>query len=78
MIDINDIYFFSILSKIPYENISKILRLDMDPQARPRDSKTVLSEHQAFHYGGTCFSLVNLVIRSLAIEGIKAYAVKGE
>jgi arylamine N-acetyltransferase len=78
MIHLNDIYFFSILRKIPYENISKILRLDLDPHVRPRDSKTVLSEHQQFHFGGTCFSLVNLVIRSLAIEGIKAYAVKGE
>jgi arylamine N-acetyltransferase len=78
MKNIHDIHFFSILPQIPYENVSKILRLKMPPQERPRDSKAVLSEHQSLHFGGTCFSLVNLVIRSLAVEGIPAYAVKAD
>jgi hypothetical protein len=50
----------------------------MPPEKRPRDSKTVLSDHQEFHFGGTCFSLVNLVIKSLSVEKIKAYAVKAD
>ncbi|MCK4812792.1 MAG: arylamine N-acetyltransferase [Candidatus Marinimicrobia bacterium] len=75
---IYDIHLFSILHHIPYENISKILRLKMNPKDRPRDSKTLLSDHHSLHFGGTCFSLVNLVVKSLQIEGIKAYPVKAD
>ncbi|MEA2077905.1 MAG: arylamine N-acetyltransferase [Candidatus Marinimicrobia bacterium] len=75
---VKDIQLFSILKNIPYENISKILRLEMKPEKRPRDSKTLLSDHREFHFGGTCFSLVNLVISSLSVEGIKAYPVKAD
>lgn len=75
---LEDIPFFRILQKIPYENVSKILRLKMPPEERPRDSKTLLSDFRNLHFGGTCFSLVNLLIRSLDIEGIRAYPVKAE
>ncbi len=75
---IHDIHFFSILKQIPYENVSKILRLEKAPPERPRDSRTVLSEHQSLHFGGTCFSLVNLILKSLAVEGVKAYPVKAD
>lgn len=78
MKELKDIQLFSLLKNIPYENISKILRLEMPEDRRPRDSKTVLSDHQEFNFGGTCFSLVNLVIRSLSVEKIKAYAVKAD
>lgn len=75
---LEDIPFFRILQQIPYENVSKILRLKMPPEERPRDSKTLLSDFRNLHFGGTCFSLVNLLIRSLEIEGIRAYPVKAE
>ncbi|MBN2780506.1 MAG: arylamine N-acetyltransferase [Candidatus Marinimicrobia bacterium] len=78
MKDLQELQFFSILKNIPYENVSKILRLEMEPEKRPRDSKTVLSEHREFHFGGTCFSLVNLVVRSLLVEGIQAYPVRAD
>lgn len=75
---LQDIQLFSLLKNIPYENISKILRLEMEPSKRPRDSKTLLADHRDFHFGGTCFSLVNLVIKSLSVEGIKAYPVQAD
>ena len=75
---LNDIQLFSLLKNIPYENISKILRLEMDSSQRPRDSKTLLADHRDFHFGGTCFSLVNLVVRSLSVEGIAAYPVQAD
>ena len=75
---ISDIQLFSILKNIPYENVSKILRLEMKPEKRPRDSQTLLSDHREFHFGGTCFSLVNLVIRSLSVEGYNAYPVQAD
>ncbi len=75
---LNDIQLFSILKNIPYENVSKILRLEMKPEKRPRNSQTLLSDHRDFHFGGTCFSLVNLVIRSLSVEGITAYPVQAD
>ncbi|MDZ7797144.1 MAG: arylamine N-acetyltransferase [Candidatus Marinimicrobia bacterium] len=78
MSKIRDIHFFSILRQIPYENVSKILRLEKAPPERPRESRTVLSEHQSKHFGGTCFSLVNLVLKSLAVERIKAYPVMAD
>lgn len=78
MKDLQKLQFFPILKNIPYENVSKILRLEMEPKERPRDSKTLLSDHLNFHFGGTCFSLVNLLIKSLEIEGIKAYPVKAD
>ncbi|MCF7832836.1 MAG: arylamine N-acetyltransferase [Candidatus Marinimicrobia bacterium] len=78
MKDINDIHLFSLLENIPYENISKILRLEMDPEKRPRDSQTLLADHRDFHFGGTCFSLVNLVVQSLSVEGLRAYPVKAD
>jgi arylamine N-acetyltransferase len=78
MKDLQNLQFFPILKNIPYENVSKILRLEMEANKRPRDSKTLLSDHLNFHFGGTCFSLVNLLIKSLEIEGIKAYPVKAD
>jgi arylamine N-acetyltransferase len=75
---LQDIRLFPILQQIPYENISKIMRLNLPPEQRPRNSKTVLKEHQKMHFGGTCFSLVNLLIRTLEIEGFKAYPVKAD
>jgi arylamine N-acetyltransferase len=75
---LHDIQLFSLLKNIPYENISKILRLEMDVNQRPRDSKTLLADHRDFHFGGTCFSLVNLVIKSLSVEGITAYPVQAD
>ena len=78
MKELIDIQLFSILKNIPYENVSKILRLEMPAEKRPRDSQTVLSDHREFNFGGTCFSLVNLVIRSLSVEKIKAYAVRAD
>ncbi len=73
-----DIQLFSILKNIPYENVSKILRLEMPPEKRPRDSQLLLSDHREFHFGGTCFSLVNLVIRSLSVEAYNAYPVQAD
>ncbi len=75
---LSDLQFFSILKNIPYENVSKILRLDMAPEERPRDSRTVLSDHREKHFGGTCFSLVNLLVKSLTVEGVHAYPVRAD
>lgn len=78
MKELSDIQLFSILKNIPYENISKILRLEMKPEDRPRDSKTILSDHRDLNFGGTCFSLVNLAVKSLRVEGFKAYPVRAD
>jgi len=78
MKELQKIQLFSLLKNIPYENVSKILRLEMPPSERPRDSRTLLSDHRELHFGGTCFSLVNLVIKSLSVEKINAYAVRAD
>lgn len=78
MKDLQDIQFFSILKNIPYENVSKILRLEMKPEDRPRDSQTLLKDHRDLHFGGTCFSLVNLIVKSLSVEGIRAFPVRAD
>lgn len=73
-----ELQLFSILKKIPYENVSKILRLSKKPEDRPRNSQTVFRDYLEKQHGGTCFSLVNLVIKSLRIEGIRAFPVKAD
>ncbi|MFA6618368.1 MAG: arylamine N-acetyltransferase [Candidatus Neomarinimicrobiota bacterium] len=78
MKELAELQLFSLLKKIPYENVSKILRLFEKPENRPRSSQTVLREYQENRRGGTCFSLVNLVVRSLKIEGIHAFPVKAD
>ena len=76
--ELQDLQIFSVLKKIPYENVSKIHRLVKPKLERPREPKTVLSEHLENKYGGTCFSLVNLLVNALKMEGIKAYPVKAD
>ncbi len=76
--ELKDLQIFSVLKKIPYENVSKIHQLLKPSLERPRMPKTVLSEHLENNYGGTCFSLVNLLVSTLRMEGINAYPVKAD
>jgi arylamine N-acetyltransferase len=78
MNDLSELQLFSLLKKIPYENVSKILRLLKEPEDRPRNSQTLLSEHLEKQHGGTCFSLVNLIVKSLKVEGVRAFPVKAD
>ncbi len=63
------------LSTIPYENISKILRLPLERSKRPRTSGIVLSDYLESGKGGTCFSLNYLVIQTLRSLGTDSWPV---
>lgn len=78
MKSLQELQIFSVLKKIPYENVTKILRLLKENEERPRSSQIVLSEYLEKKHGGTCFSLVNLLVKSLKIEGVRAYPVKAD
>lgn len=69
------INILSDLSNIPYENISKILRLPLERSKRPRNPENVLSDFLESGWGGTCFSLNYLVIQALRSGGTDAWPV---
>jgi arylamine N-acetyltransferase len=61
-------------SRLPYENLSKIIRLAEEgtPQRARRVPRQVLAEHFRLGTGGTCFSLTAALlylVRSLGFEG---------
>jgi arylamine N-acetyltransferase len=65
------------LSRFPYENISKIIRLSAsgDPGRALRMPLEVVSEHIDKGFGGTCFSLTFLLERVLVSLGFDAFKV---
>jgi len=69
------IHILSDLRNIPYENISKILRLPFERSLRPRKPEKVLSDYLESGWGGTCFSLNYLVIQALRTNGTDAWPV---
>lgn len=73
MKDITDVLMD--LSDIPYENISKILRLPLERAKRPRSPESILSEYLKYGRGGTCFSLNYVVIQALRSHGTDAWPV---
>ncbi|MDK2977058.1 MAG: N-acetyltransferase [Candidatus Marinimicrobia bacterium] len=62
-------------SDIPYENLSKILRLPLKRHQRPRSPETLISEFLQFGRGGTCFSLNYTVMKALRLNGYPAWPV---
>lgn len=64
------------ISQIPYENITKILRLELDKGKRPRNFSTLLDEYKKDFRGGTCFSLSNAIIEILKKNDISAFPIK--
>ncbi|MDD3807237.1 MAG: arylamine N-acetyltransferase [Candidatus Marinimicrobia bacterium] len=62
-------------SDIPYENLSKIFRLTLQPQQRPRTPEILLSDFLAYGHGGTCFSLNYAIIKALRLNGYMAWPV---
>jgi len=62
-------------SDIPYENLSKILRLSLERHQRPRSPETLISEFLQHGRGGTCFSLNYAVMKSLRLNGYPAWPV---
>jgi len=59
------------LSRIPFENISKLLYLQRDGRRAIPDFKTYLDAAENFHFGGTCYSnnpYLCLLLRKLGFE----------
>jgi len=58
-------------SKIPYENISKIIKVAKNPsvEGKFRMPQEVMEDHIAHHLGGTCFSLAHCLERILRASG---------
>ncbi len=62
-------------SRFPYENLSKIFKLSLKRDARPRGPSTLISDHLRYGRGGTCFSLNYTVIKALRLNGYPAWPV---
>jgi len=62
-------------AQIPYENISKIVKLHKNYEAadRIRLPDEVLHDHEAYHLGGTCFSLTFTLQSLLSESGFLCY-----
>jgi len=64
-------------SGLPYENISKIVKLhhDFTSPERIRLPEEVMEDFARFHLGGTCFSLTFFLQSILTIQGFQCYPV---
>ncbi len=64
-------------ANLPYENISKIVKLQKNYLApeRIRLPEEVMEDHAAFHLGGTCFSLTYFLQAILSECGFLCYSV---
>lgn len=58
--------------QIPYENISKIFRLGLKGDRRPRTPRDLFSNYEDNGWGGTCFSLTWAAVSKLREAGIEA------
>lgn len=67
-------------STIPYENISKIIKLSKtwSDENSIRLPNEVIDEHANFHFGGTCFSLTFFLETILMYYGYQCYPVMGD
>ncbi len=57
---------------IPYENISKIFRLGLSRDERPRRPELLFDQFHSHGWGGTCFSLTWAAVQALRKNGIAA------
>ncbi len=64
-------------SKLPYENVSKIIKLNRDflSPEHIRLPEEVFDDHARFHLGGTCFSLTFFLQSILLQHGFQGYPV---
>lgn len=68
-------------AKLPYENISKIIKLNQNwdcPQNRIRLPEEVFAQHVEHRLGGTCFSLTFYLQTILAQRGFTCYPVMAD
>ena len=71
--DLSDLRQLSVaFSRLPYENLSKILVSD---QARPRLPLEVMTDHLELGTGGTCFSLTELLRVLASSSGLRCFPV---
>ena len=63
-------------AKIPYENLSKILKLNSEMGGNPyRFPDEIIDDYHRFRLGGTCFSLTFFLKSILDYYGYKTYIV---
>ncbi|MCF7823709.1 MAG: arylamine N-acetyltransferase [Candidatus Marinimicrobia bacterium] len=61
-------------SRLPYENVSKILKLGNQPHVSVfRLPDEVIADHIAWHAGGTCFSLTYMLTGIFRVLGYDAH-----
>ncbi|MBN2411397.1 arylamine N-acetyltransferase [candidate division KSB1 bacterium] len=62
---------------LPYENISKIVKLhhDFSSPERIRLPEEIMDDYERYHLGGTCFSLTFFLQSLLTIQGFHCYPV---
>jgi arylamine N-acetyltransferase len=67
-------------ARLPYENISKIIKLrkDFTSPERLRLPEEVMDDHARFHLGGTCFSLTFFLQSILTLQGFSCYPVMAD
>jgi arylamine N-acetyltransferase len=67
-------------TNLPYENISKIIKLGQDftTDNRIRLPNEVIDDHEKFHFGGTCFSLTFYLQSILLFQGFNCYPVMAD
>jgi len=67
-------------AQLPYENISKIIKLRKDflSQKRLRLPEEVMDDHARFHLGGTCFSLTFFLQSILSQHDFQCYPVMAD
>jgi len=65
---------------IPYENISKIIKLNKhwDADAKMRLPGEIIEDHISLHLGGTCFSLTYFLQTILSMAGFSCYPVMAD
>ncbi len=67
-------------SKIPYENISKIIKFNKyaNFEERVRLPEEIIEDHKKYGLGGTCFSLTYYLQMILTQNGFKCYPITAD
>ena len=67
-------------STIPYENISKIIKLNSlwNSEAKIRFPEEIIDDHISYRLGGTCFSLTFFLQTIFAVNGFTCYPVMAD
>jgi len=76
--DLEDLeQILSHFARLPYENLSKILKLsrDFSSPAKIRLPLEIIEDHLQYHLGGTCFSLTFFLHTILLYRGYHPYPV---